>query len=458
VLDVFRLPVVGALCRWRYFRVSLQTVLLAVAAAIVLHGLFGPQVGPMNLATVLTSIHWRGLLVAAVLVLGNLFCTACPMILVRDGARRVHRPQRSWPRRLRRKWLGLGLLVLVLFSYELFNGWELPRATAWLVVGYFGLALAIDLTFKGASFCKYVCPIGQFNFIASTMAPATLEVRRAETCRTCATSDCIKGRYDAAEPLRLVQRGCELGLFLPAKVGNLDCTLCFDCVQACPHDNIALTTRLPGAELLDTGRRSAIGRLTRRTDIAALAIVFTFAALLNAFAMTAPAYAFNLAALFILSLVVIPFVLLTGAATATRTLTNQTARSLGHTVVTFAYMLVPLGLSVWVAHYGFHLLTGILTIVPVTQSAAIDLLGWPVLGEPWWGWTGMQAGAVYPIQLGFVLLGAAGSIALAQAISARDYPARPIRAALPWIGVTVLLAAAAVWVLSQPMDMRGMSA
>jgi hypothetical protein len=287
------------------------------------------------------------------------------------------------------------------------------------------------------------------------MAPATLEVRRAETCRTCATSDCIKGRYDVAEPLRLVQRGCELGLFLPAKVGNLDCTLCFDCVQACPHDNIALAARVPGAELLDAGRRSAIGRLTQRTDIAALATVFTFAALLSAFAMTAPAHEFDLAWLFVLGLVVVPFVLLTSAATVTRHLTSQAARGLGATAVAFAYTLVPLGLSVWIAHYGFHLLTGVLTIVPVTQSAAIDLLGQPVLGEPMWGWTGMQSGAVYPIQLGFVLLGTVGSIALAQSISVRDYPARSARAALPWVGIILLLAAVGLWIFGQPMDMRG---
>ena len=46
-----------------------------------------------------------------------------------------------------------------------------------------------------------------------------------------------------------------LGLFLPAKVGNLDCTLCLDCVQACPHDNVALASRLPGLELADARRR-----------------------------------------------------------------------------------------------------------------------------------------------------------------------------------------------------------
>jgi hypothetical protein len=52
----------------------------------VLHGLFGPQIAPRNLATVLTWVHYRGLPVVALLAAGNLFCTGCPFILVRDAA------------------------------------------------------------------------------------------------------------------------------------------------------------------------------------------------------------------------------------------------------------------------------------------------------------------------------------------------------------------------------------
>jgi hypothetical protein len=74
----------------------------------------------------------------------------------------------------------------------------------------------------------------------------------------------------------VLQRGCELALFLPAKVGNLDCTFCLDCVQACPHDNVAISPRVPGLELVDPRRRSGIGRLARREDIAALVVVFVF--------------------------------------------------------------------------------------------------------------------------------------------------------------------------------------
>jgi ferredoxin len=469
-MDLLRLPVAGRLLRWPHLRLTAQLVLLSVAVAVVVHGLAGPQIAPRNLATVLTSIHWRGLLVIGVLAIGNLFCTGCPMILVRDAGRRAIRPTRTWPRLLRGKWLALALLVVVLFVYELFDLWELPRATAWLVLGYFGAALAVDLTFKGASFCKYVCPIGQFNFIASTMAPAELSVRAASTCESCRTSDCIKGRYTTTEPIQLVQRGCELGLFLPAKVGNLECTLCFDCVQACPHDNIALATRVPGVEWLVPGRRSVIGRLSRRADVAALALVFTFAALLSAFAMTAPAVAFErwfggvsglrgegpaLTLLFLAALVVLPAVLLAGAAWLSR-LIDEEQRPLRGIAMPYVYALVPLGFGVWLAHYGFHLLTGLLTAVPVTQSAAIDLFGRAPFGEPLWRLAGIRSGAVFPIQLGLVLLGAFGSLGLVRAVS-RDQRVRSRLVAVPWMALVVLLAAAALWILAQPMEMRGMT-
>ena len=471
-MDVLRLPLVGSFLRWRHSRMLLQLGLLAIAAAVVAHGLFGPDIAPRNLSTVLTSIHWRGLLVVSIVVVGNLFCTACPMILVRDAGRRIVAPRFTWPRRLRRKWLAVVLLVLVLFSYELFDIWEAPAATAWLVLGYFAAALTVDLLFKGASFCKHVCPIGQFNFIASTLSPTGLEIRDTETCHGCRTFDCIKGQRTATEPVRLVRRGCELGLFLPGKIGNLDCTLCLDCVHACPHDNIALVTRVPGQELLETRRRSGIGRLADRFDIAALAMVFTCGALINAFAMTAPAVALEgrlaallhvrseavvLGLLFGAALVGLPAALLAGAAAVTRAAAGEKASPLRPVAWRYAFSLVPLGFGIWLAHYGFHLLTGLLTVVPVSQSAAIDLFGWAALGNPLWRWTGMPPGSVYPIQIGLVAVGACGSAGLIRAISVRDYPGVAGRASVPWLAVLLILTVAAFWILGQPMDMRGLA-
>jgi hypothetical protein len=432
------------------------------------HGLFGPQIAPRNLATVVTWVHYRGLLVVALLAAGNFFCTGCPFVLVRDAARRGHRPVRHWPRLLRRKWIGLALFAGVLFAYELFDLWALPRATALLVLGYFGAALAIDLVFSGAVFCKYLCPIGQFNFAASTLSPLEVTVRERDVCRTCRTSDCIKGRH-AAGSTAVTERGCELGLFLPSKIGNLDCTFCLDCVKACPHDNVAIAVRLPGAELVDGKRRSGIGRLTARPDIAALAVLFAFGAQLNAFAMTGPAYDLQhwlagslrilpewavLAAIFIAGLGVIPAILLGSAAAGTRLLAGGGSAAGG--VVHYAAALVPFGFGVWLAHYGFHLLTGALTIVPVVQSTVLAAAGWAALGEPRWPWTGLQPGTVFPLQIGFVLLGTIGALAVARGISEREHPARPGLATLPWAVLFSLLAAAGLWIFTQPMEMRGM--
>jgi len=480
-VDVLEWPLVGRLLRWRHARTSLQLVLLAAAAAVVLHGLFGPDVAPGNLATVLTWVHYRGLLVVALLAAGNFFCAGCPFVLARDWGRRLHAPARIWPKRLRGKWIAVVLFVAVLFAYELFDLWALPRATAYLVLAYFAGALAIDTVFKGATFCKHLCPIGQFNFVASTISPLELRIREVATCQACRTSDCIAGRRSPEAPHKIVQRGCELGLYLPAKVGNIDCTFCLDCVHACPHDNIGIVMRTPGIELADTRRRSGIGRLVNRPDIAVLSVLFVFGALVNAFAMVSPVHQVEqwlaetlgttsesvvLGCLFVFGLGVAPLVLLGTAAGLTRVLAGrqtgtvrlkpETPRgSIARVSARYAYGLVPFGFGMWLAHYGFHLLTGALTVVPVTQSAAIDLMGWAALGDPLWRWAGMRPGAVFPIQLGCILLGTFGSLAVMHDISLRDYPDRPARATAPWGIVVLLLAATAIWVLFQPMEMRG---
>jgi ferredoxin len=470
--DLLQWPLVGRFLRWRHARTSLQLVLLSIASVLVLHGLFGPQVAPANLATVLSWVQYRGWLIIALLVAGNLFCTACPMVLARDTGRRLWKPSWRWPRRLRVKWIGIALFVVVLFTYELYDLWALPRATAWLVLGYFAAALAIDLAFSGATFCKYICPIGQFSFVASTVSPLQLQIKQPGTCGTCRTVDCIKGRRDPSVPSRVERRGCELSLFLPLKTGNLDCTFCLDCVQACPHDNIAIATRVPGLELVDARRRSGIGWLSRRPDVVVLSVVFVFGALINALGMTAPARTIEesligmfgaqsegpvLATLFVIVLVMIPLALLSGAGALTAVNTGRPLSSTLNIASSYSYALIPLGFGVWLAHYAFHLLTGVLTVIPVTQSAALDLLGWAALGTPQWQLTGIRPGLVFPIEAGVILLGASGTLALAYLISERDHPERRVAATVPWAVVTVIIAIAALWITSQPMDMRAVA-
>lgn len=443
----------GRFLRWRWSRTVMQVPLFALAVAMIVHGLAGPQLAPRNLATVLTWVHYRGLLVLALLAAGNLFCMACPLMLPRELARRFFKPALRWPHRLRSKWLAVGLFALVLFAYELFDLWGSPWWTAWLILGYFAAALAVDALFRGASFCKWVCPIGQFSFVASTLSPLEVAVEEPDVCARCETLDCIRGTRHPEDGALVIQRGCELALFQPRKQGNLDCTFCLDCVQACPHGNVGLKARLPGSELWSGEPASGIGSLPKRKDLAALVLVFTFGALLNAFGMVSPVYAVQawlagamgtesepavLGTLFLFALVVEPVLLLGLAAWLTRRAVGGT-QPLLPLATRFAYALVPLGFGIWLAHYSFHLLTGLWT--------------WP--GAPDWGWIGLSAERVYPLELGFLGLGLVGSLLVAWRIAQRDHPQRAGRAFAPWAGLCLLLWCAAMWLLSQSMEMRG---
>ena len=406
------------------------------------------------------------MLVLVLLAAGNFFCLACPFMLVRQAARRFFKPRFDWPRALRNKWLSVALFVLILFLYELFDLWSSPWWTAWLIIAYFLTVLVVDGFFKHASFCKFVCPIGQFNFVASTLSPFEVKVRDQAVCTTCHTLDCIRGRREPVSDLVTI-RGCELALFQPRKVGNMDCTFCLDCVHACPHDNIGILSRMPGEELLTDPLRSGIGYFSRRKDLAALAIVFTFGALLNAFGMVSPVYAVEswlgrilhvsheapvLGIIFAVFLVLEPVVLLGMAAWLTRIWAGS-RRALLPLMVRYTYGLVPMGFGMWLAHYGFHFLTGLYTVIPVTQSALASL-GWPVLGEPRWTLTGLPANIVLMIEIGFLLLGFAGSLTVIYGLAEDDSPRQPMRTFIPWATVGLILFVASLWLLFQPMEMR----
>lgn len=464
--DLLGVPGLGQFLKWRHSRKVLQLPLFVLAGAMILHGLFGPQFAPKNLATLLTWVHYRGALVLVLLVAGNLFCMACPFMLPRDLARRFFKPALHWPRRLRNKWVAIALFVLILFAYELFDLWGSPWWTAWLILGYFLGALIVDALFKNASFCKFVCPIGQFNFAAATVAPLEVRVRDPYVCATCTTHDCIRGTRKQEQPDVVLQRGCELALYQPKKQGNMDCTFCLDCVYACPHDNVGIRTRLPVSELFADPRRSGVGRFSKRTDIGVLVLLFTFGALLNAFGMVSPVYAVQawlagmmgttnevpvLGTLFFAALVVEPVILLGLAALWTR-MAARTSEPLLLIAMRFVYALIPLGFGVWLAHYSFHLLTGLYTFIPVVQSLLSDG-GLAVI--PNWRLTGWPQELVEPLGLGFLGLGLLGSLVVAYRISEREYPARVKQVFVPWAVLCVLLWGVAMWLLSQPMELRG---
>jgi cytochrome c oxidase assembly factor CtaG/ferredoxin len=454
--DLLRFPLVGRFLKWRHARLCLQLPMLLLAGVVIFDGLRGPQAGGMNLAGILPWIHWRGFLVLGLLVAGNVFCMGCPFMLPRALACRWLPRNWNWPRRLQNKWPAVLLIIAFLWAYEALALWDRPLWTAWIAASYFVAAFLIDGLFRGASFCKYLCPIGQFNFVQSLASPLEVKVRDPTICTSCHTKDCIRGRDGIP--------GCELHLFLPRKAGNMDCTACLDCVHACPHDNVALIAGIPAAELWNDRQRSGIGRFSRRPDIAALVVVLVFGAFANAAGMVAPVMEWQeqLAGLagvrspflvttvfYLLALVAVPVLAIGGAAVLSRWWGRLSATSL-EVATRYAYALVPLGFGMWLAHYCFHFLTGFDTIVPVARRFAVDLgLTW--MDNPVWDCVCRRPVAEWLLPLEILFL----DVGLLLSLYAAYRLAPTLKALVPWATLIVLLFAVGVWVLFQPMQMRG---
>lgn len=455
--DLLRVPVLGAVLRWR--RVF-QTVLLLTALVVIVDGLAGPPVESMNVAGVLPWTHWRGFTVLALLLAGNVFCYVCPFTFVRDLARKVLPANRRWPAVLSNKWPAILLMVTFFWAYEWFDLWSNPAATAWLILGFFGGALVVDGIFRGASFCKYVCPIGQFHFLSSLASPLEVRVREPSVCGSCRTHDCLRGNESA--------RGCELRLFQPRKSGNMDCTFCLDCVQACPHDNVGIQLARPGADLIeDPERRSSVRAFAARGDLATLAAVFVAGAFVTAAGMTRPALeleaairylfgpvaAFASAAVFVAAVLLIPrwFARALGAASASLggvpALRSDVANG-------FTLALVPLGFSMWIAHFVYHLLTAFFAPWPVFSRVLADL-GLSRLPESWSVPT-LAFVELPAVQILLLNAGLLFSLWILWNKARRMVPGRAGRLFGPWAVAAAGLYVFGLFILFAPMDPRGM--
>lgn len=496
--DLLRRLGLRRFARWRYERLAVQVPILLLALFVVIDGLTGRPLAPRNVATTAVWLHYRGLVVLALLIAGNLFCASCPLMLTRGPARWVKRwtaREFRWPTFLRSKALVVLLLAAFFYAYEAFALWSSPWLTAWLVLGYFGAAWAVDALFPAGTFCRYVCPLGNVNFVFATAAPTQIATVDPDVCDSCVHKPCLHGRItDAAAneatwrgadgalrdavdgprranfvPLEDVVApngigrfpGCETGLFVPQLTSNMDCTLCLNCVRACPYDNVALRLRAPWREAVRDGWRHRGRRWTLL-----LGVLLASWGVMNAFAMVPPFFALADAVATALGSRAgwLVLAILYAGVTALGLAATQSAAWLADRVGgrrsgpwaafdRWGYVVVVLGVGFWSAHYLFHFLTGALSIVPVFQhffeyrGAAID---------PNWRLAQLVPSRwLFPIGAGVVTLATAIALVVTARIALRDFGPRGVLAM--WVmGLFVLLVSVGeVLLLGLPMEMRG---
>jgi ferredoxin len=395
------------------------------------------------------------LIILALLFAGNLFCAACPFTLPRTVARRLSQHGKRWPQILRNKWISVIVLLLFFWLYEWLDLWASPWLTAWLVIVYFVLSFALEAFFSESPFCKYVCPLGAFNFVYSMASPLQIQARDRQICRTCPGKECINGSESTL--------GCGTLLFVPMIDSNMDCTVCLDCVRACPYDNVALTSRPILRELVEPTRQAP------RWDQSFLVIGLTFFGILNAFGMVPPVYALQarlaewgikteglrLLLVFVVGNLGLTAVTTFGLASLSAWKTGIKASTIA---ARFSKAFVPLGLGIWFAHYGFHFSIGGLTIVPAMQSFFLDhRIG--IFGAiPRWDLSYiLPVSWIFPLQIlalfiGFIM---ALSVLGRQALQLERSPMAALRMLLPWASMILIVILISLSIFNLPMEMRG---
>jgi len=419
-------------------------------------------------------------------------------MLPRTLARRLSKGGRRFPKALRNKWIAIGGLFLLFWLYEWLALWSNPLLTAWVIVAYFVASFVLEMIFTESAFCKYVCPLGTFNMVYSTASPLQITAKDQAVCKTCVGKECLNGSYQSA-PVILVDEikdgapvrthtngpsgvlGCGLELFVPQVKSNLECTMCLDCVRACPHDNVALEIRAPGRELW---RR---GAWPKRWDVSLLVIMLAFMGMSNAFGMVGPVYGLlaeiqralgvgaggALFIFFAVGNVLLPTGLSIGAAWMTLRLVPliprkrqsptkvarpviDPAHALRDTLATFAPAFVPIGLGMWAAHYGFHFVIGALAIIPVFHNFVLSF-GIRILGDrPNWDIGALMTPEQFaPVQLVLLIGGYLLSMLIAQRTALRVFGRKAQSAWIPWALLLLFMMLFGAWVLSQPMEMRG---
>ncbi len=445
--DLTRLPLVKPLLKSRWPQFIAQAIALGGFIFAIFAGLFGTPVGSHNFSIVFVWIAWWALLMLIVVpALGRGWCSVCPIPVAGEWLQRgaVLKPAGRglglglrWPNKLRNIWLQNGSFALVaLFSAVVLTQ---PSVTAIVLAAFLFVSLGASLIFERRAFCRYLCPVGGFIGLYSQVAPLEVRVKDTAVCAAHTEKTCYLGSPDGY--------GCPWQVFPGGLTKNTYCGTCFECLRTCPHDNIAINLRPPGADLLQpTGRK--LDEAFKAFIMLGSALVYSAVMLGPWGALKSAAYNVGSAAWFAYAATFLAFIfgLLPGLFTLAVFIGKRmegTRSNLRKSFTTFAYALVPLGLTAWIAFS----LSFVFANLSYLWPALSDPLGWGwnLFGTARLSWTPYLTAVIPALQVGVVV----GGLVWASATAVRL--AREVggqwRQAMPVVGFCAAAALGLLWLL-----------
>lgn len=240
--DLLKIKWFRRLVTYKYFRYIFIIPTLAVFLLIIYLGFFDIQDGRRNIATVFTWTLWWSLLIFSFIIAGRLWCMMCPFAALGDLSQKFISLNRKLPRRLQNMGFQTLAFVLLTWAFAITAFSSKPVITAVVIVSILIAAVIFSMIYQRRSFCRHICPIGAVIGIYSMVSPIELRAAKEDRCTAHGEKTCRDACPMLESPYQMDN--------------NVYCNFCMKCQPACPSRNLSLRLRTFGKDIYDSLHKS----------------------------------------------------------------------------------------------------------------------------------------------------------------------------------------------------------
>ncbi len=220
--------------------VQVSTVLIFTAIFVLL---FAKSAGKEHWGLVLVWSVWWPLLFISFLLVGRIWCAACPIGAFTQVIQRFKHLNKSVPAPLKRYDYALMTVgfLLIMWVEEVSGMRHSGLATGLLLLFILAGAAIFNTLYERATWCRHLCPLGGLAGLCGMTSLAEVRPNIDVCSHQCTTHSCYKGTEDVA--------GCPLFQHVMFVNTNQHCKMCLNCLRSCPNDAVQLNLRLPAQEI-----------------------------------------------------------------------------------------------------------------------------------------------------------------------------------------------------------------
>lgn len=243
--NLLRIGWVRSLIESKMFPTLPSAVVGMVLLVAMLTLFFGPSDPEKNLGITLSWVIGWPLLFFSFFFMARTWCSVCTLAMPGTLLQFLVKPTRSTPLFLKKYsgWIMAWLCLIVLWVEIVWNAYDNPVLTGWIILAVTLGSIIFSLFFKRRAWCRYLCPLGAMNAIFAM--PSILEVRsnRHLCLNRCEDHACYAGDLE--------KEGCPMFRHPFMVDNNRDCIVCGKCIKHCNKHSVHLNVRLAPQELWD---------------------------------------------------------------------------------------------------------------------------------------------------------------------------------------------------------------